>query len=146
MTTRVLQFAFLWLIALGTAGCASETKTYVYSDVRHIAEVDDVVGNEIVVKIQPGESTVVGQWDLYEGYEPVRVPLKGTVSSGRLSMSGPGSDLRPELEARLSDSRLVGILKWWVGSSEQSKRIQLRRVKGRWEDLRKQSDEFKPRR
>lgn len=136
MTTRVRKIVFLLLFALGNVSCTDETRTYVFSDVRHIAEVDDVVGNEIVVEIRQGESAVIGQWDSYEGYEPLRTKLKGTLTSGQLVMSGPDSDLRPELEARLSNNRLVGILKWRVGSSEQSQRIQLRRVKGRWEDLR----------
>ncbi len=140
---NAFQVGLLFLTVLGTA-CASDTKTFVFSDVRHIAEVDDVVGNEIIVQVRSGESAVVGQWDLYEGYEPVRTPLKGTLVSGRLKMAGESSDLQPVLEARLSEDLLVGTLKWRVGSSQQSKRLRLRRVGGRWEDLRRQSDAVKP--
>jgi hypothetical protein len=69
------------LTAFGQAAAAVGKKV-VFSDVKHITEVDDVVGSEIVVEIRAGKTNVVGQWDLYEGYEPLVTPLHGTLQSG----------------------------------------------------------------
>jgi hypothetical protein len=51
-------------------------------------EVDDYVGTEIVLRINPASQKVTGQWDLYEGYDPLTVQLEGTLAGSRLEMKG----------------------------------------------------------
>lgn len=114
----------------------AETKTYVFSDVRHIADVDDYVGTEIVVRVQPGSTKVTGQWDLYQGYDPLTMSLDGTLVGSRLEMKGSNPEWRPALSAMFSGKSLNGTLTWYIGHNLQSKKIRLRRVQGRLQDLR----------
>jgi hypothetical protein len=84
--------------------------TYVFSDVRHVVDVDDYVGTEIVVRVDPRSKRVTGQWDLYQGYDPLTMQLEGTLVGSRLELKGMDSDGRPELTAVFSEKMISGTL------------------------------------
>lgn len=129
----LLGFLFVFPAAL-----AVEIRSQVFSDVRHIVAVDDYVGTEIVVRLDPASTRVTGQWDLYQGYDPLTIKLEGTLIGSRLKMMGIDSEWRPVFTATYSDKALNGVLQWHMGRKLHTKKIRLRRVIGRLEDLLRQ--------
>jgi hypothetical protein len=111
----------------------------VYSDVRHIDESDDDVGTEIIVRRCRASTMVTGQWDEYEGYVPASTSLAGSLKNGVLRMSAPKAPLKPRVEGSLNQASLTGTLTWYIEGSRQTKSLRLKRVMGRWEDLRSQA-------
>lgn len=90
------------LVAVLPLGLSAEIRSRVFSDVRHVAETDDYVGTEIVLRLEPKGTRVTGQWDLYQGFDPLTIPLEGTVVGSRVTMKG-GFGLAPR-----TNSGLVG--------------------------------------
>jgi hypothetical protein len=127
------------MLSLSSIAPAAELKTYVFSDVRHIAEVDDYIGTEIVIRVAPRSTRVIGQWDLYQGYDPITMQLEGTLVGPRLEMKGIDSDGLTILTATFSEKSLCGTLKWYVGSNRQTRNIRLLRVQDRLQDLRRRN-------
>jgi hypothetical protein len=116
-----------------------EQRTYVFSDVRHVVEVDDYVGTEIVLRIDPSSNKIAGQWDLYEGYDALVTPMQGTLSGSLVKMSGADTHGRAvTFTAALSEKSLRGTLKWYAGNNLQTRRVRLHRVFGRLEASRRQ--------
>ena len=113
-------------------------ETVVFSDARYIEEAGDVVGTEIVLRLCRDSDVVTGQWDEYQGYNPETTHLSGTLQDTTLQMRAPEERLRPILQAELEDATLRGELKWSLGNSLGTKNLNLLRVPGRWEDLRRE--------
>jgi len=116
---------------------AAEPRTRVYSDVRHIVEVDDYVGDEVVICFARTGPNVTGQWDLYQGYDPALTLLAGTLVGSRLEMQGSDANGPISLVAVLSRKALRGTLTWHIGDNLHTKDINLKRVSGRLVDLRR---------
>lgn len=125
------------LLSLSSVAAVAEAETRVYSDVRHIAEVDDYVGTEIILRRSSTGSRFAGQWDLYEGYDALSVPLEGSLVGSRLEMKGTFENSPVVLTAALSDTSLRGTLKWYIGGNLQTRKIRLHRVPDRLEELRR---------
>ena len=98
---------------------------YVFSDVHHVAEVDDYVGTEIVLNLCAGVAEVGGSWNEYEGYNPVTTNLSGRRAEKAVRLGGANSEGKVEFVGRLEDQRLVGKLTWFIGISRQKKNINL---------------------
>jgi hypothetical protein len=120
------------------AAPAAEIQSQVFSEVRHIVAVDDYVGSEIVLRLDPASTRVTGQWDLYQGYDPLTIELEGTLVGSRLKLMGIDSEWRPVFTATYSAKALKGVLQWYVGRRLQTKKVRLRRVEGRLEELRRE--------
>ena len=115
---------------------SSDAVAYVFSDVRPVGDVENYIGNEIVVQVDPTSRRVTGQWDVYLGRTPLTIRLVGELRGSRLRMRGVDSDLRPMLTASFSERQLSGIMIWQFDSEIQKTRVHLHRVPGRLQDLR----------
>lgn len=115
-------------------------RSQVFSDVRHIPAIDDYVGTEIVLQFDTVSQRVTGQWDLYQGYDPITIALEGTLVGSRLKLMGLHSDWRTIFTGTYSDKELKGVLQWHVGRNLQTKRVRLHRVAGRMEELLRQGN------
>jgi hypothetical protein len=105
-------------------GFGAKCPERIFSDVRHVEEVDDYVGTEIVLHICPGVSEISGEWNEYEGgYEPAVTKMTGNIAGESIRLSGINSEGKVEFIGSLTNARLRGKLIWYIGSSRQEKDI-----------------------
>lgn len=101
----------------------------VYSNVRHVPEVDDYVGTEFILNICRSSNLIAGAWNEYEGYHPVTTELRGQRTGRKIRLTGTNSEGRVEFAGEVTSTRLTGRLTWEIGTSRQEKRIALTKTK-----------------
>jgi hypothetical protein len=98
----------------------------IFSNVRHIEESDDYVGTEIALQVCEND-LVRGEWREYEGYNPSITKLEGK-RNGKLILTGTNSEGSVKLTCTISKDSLLGSLIWFIGRSQQTKRLSLHKV------------------
>ena len=129
--TKVLCILLAYLLSFGQESFSlkPDCEEYIFSDVRHIAEVDDYVGTEIILGICPGTSEIRGSWRQYEGYHPVVTDLTGTYVDKMIQLGGKNSEGKVEFSGYMDDERLIGMLVWYLGTNQQEKNVRLLKKK-----------------
>jgi hypothetical protein len=102
---------------------------YIFSNVRHIAEVDDYIGTEIVLSICSETSEVRGSWHQYEGYNPAVTDLIGNLDGTMIQLRGKNTEGTVEFRGYMDDGRLIGKLVWYLGTNRQEKDVSLLKKK-----------------
>lgn len=98
----------------------------VFSNVKHIVEVDDYVGVEIVLCHCKNRVSIQGTWKEYEGgHTPAIVHLRGEIKRGRLHLAGESGEGVATLRGTLTATSLVANLSWRIGKHINTRQLNL---------------------
>lgn len=110
------------LLGQQTSSSVPKCGELVFSDVHYVAEADDYVGTEIVLKVCRNREAVKGEWNEYEGgHTPATTTLTGRRSGTVVRPSGRNSEGKVNLIGNLKGERLTGKLLWYIGRNRQEK-------------------------
>jgi hypothetical protein len=126
----VICSATLLLPGFGQAGSVSECSCdeSVFSNVRHVVEVDDYVGTEITLCRCKGSTSVMGVWREYEGgHVPAIVKLHGELKKGKLHLIGATAQGVATVDGILTSKSLNVKLSWRMGESSETRTLNLRK-------------------